>query len=244
MSVHPAVRRLRNELKQFRAENADLKEHVAAEKKQLAAITALQEQHIDEFGTRDPALDARFRRVDDRFDGIIAKDRRQVAAERKDAKHDLKAAQPFMKLKTTNRIRGALGLEALDKTPVNLKTVAGCAQALLNSKNVSFWSGLSTGSDEKNLERLADGKKALVPAKGTQVMPKLSMMRALVAMSKRGKIQINALTGGVHSTNSNHYRGTAVDLSIHTGNSGMIERVARKFGGIRNFERTHIHLDF
>ena len=63
-------------------------------------------------------------------------------------------------------------------------------------------------------------------------------------MSKHGHIQINALTGGEHSIGSNHYHGTAVDLDLNTGNSGMIASIARRFGGFRNSETSHIHLDF
>ncbi len=123
-------------------------------------------------------------------------------------------------------------------------TVAACAKFLLNSPNVSFWTGLSTGSDRKNLERLANGEKARVPAKGTEVMPKLKMMQALVAMAKNGPIMINALTGGSHSPNSNHYLGIAVDLDIHRGSTSQIVAIAARFGGKRNFEQDHIHLDF
>ena len=83
-----------------------------------------------------------------------------------------------------------------------------------------------------------------MPATGGQVLPKLKMMQALVAMSKKGKIMINALTGGHHTTGSNHYRGTAVDLDLSTGNAAMIQSIARKYGGVRNSETSHIHLDF
>jgi peptidoglycan hydrolase-like protein with peptidoglycan-binding domain len=140
-------------------------------------------------------------------------------------------------------------LKALEKAAKaaqapNLKTVKGCAQFLLKSKNVSFWSGLSSGSDRANLERLAKGQKAFVPATGGHVMPKLGMMQALVDMAKHGPIMINALTGGTHSPNSNHYRGLAVDLDLSVGNTAQIESLARRHGGARNFERDHIHLDF
>ncbi|HEY4220355.1 MAG TPA: peptidoglycan-binding domain-containing protein [Myxococcota bacterium] len=124
------------------------------------------------------------------------------------------------------------------------KTVKGCAQFLLHSKNVSFWSGLSSGSDRKNVERLAKGEKAFVPATGQFVKPDLKMMQALVDMAKHGRIQINALTGGQHVANSNHYRGHAVDLDLAVGNSAQIERIANRYGGTRNFETSHIHLDF
>ena len=130
------------------------------------------------------------------------------------------------------------------KTQPNTNTVKGCAEFLLRSGNVSFWTGLSTGSDRANMERLARTGKALVNHTGQWVTPKLSMMKALVAMAKEGPIQITALTGGEHSTNSNHYRGTAVDMSIHTGSPSEIARIANRFGGFRNFETDHIHLDF
>jgi peptidoglycan hydrolase-like protein with peptidoglycan-binding domain len=124
------------------------------------------------------------------------------------------------------------------------RTVAGAARFLLNSPNVKFWNGLSTGSDRKNLERLARGERAMVDAQGHQVAVNPRMMQALAEMARRGPIQINALTGGVHSHGSQHYRGNAVDLSTHVGNAREIERIAQQFGGRRNHERTHIHLSF
>lgn len=140
-------------------------------------------------------------------------------------------------------------LKALEKAAKaaaapNTNTVAGCAQFLLKSHNVSFWSGLSTGSDRKNLELLAKGHKAFVPATGGHVTPSLKMMQALVDMAKHGPIMINALTGGHHSPNSNHYRGVAVDLDLSRGSATQIARIANQHGGRRNFETDHIHLDF
>lgn len=199
--------------------------------------------------------------------GEIAQDRKEIAHDRKVIKHDhlelkqdrarnarlrrvalkhLRPAEYEMGLEATNRVRRELGLSRVNHVirPMNLNTVRGCAQFLLESPNVRFWSGLSTGSDRKNLERLARGDKAFVPATGGHVTPKLSMMRALVDMAKHGRVMINALTGGSHSSNSNHYRGTAVDLDLSTGNAGQLAAIARRYGGIRNFETTHIHLDF
>jgi hypothetical protein len=69
-------------------------------------------------------------------------------------------------------------------------------------------------------------------------------MQALVEMSKQGPIMINALTGGEHSDGSNHYSGTAVDLDISVGDPAQIEAIANQFGGVRNFETDHIHIDF
>lgn len=245
---------------------AETKRDTAAEKKALAQIATQQQQLTDGFDQlttpedQQAALQKMFAlgqkqvQTKDRFDSELAGDKKatakQTAAEhkwQKQGRKDLKPAEFHLGLHATNVRRHELGLHAVNKVvrpPENLNTVKGCAQFLLHSKNVSFWSGLSTGSDRKNVERLAKGEKAFVPATGGHVTPKLKLMQALCAMAKKGHIQINALTGGVHSPNSNHYHGTAVDLDLSTGNSGMIESTARKFGGVRNFETDHIHLDF
>jgi hypothetical protein len=83
-----------------------------------------------------------------------------------------------------------------------------------------------------------------VPATGQTVTPKLEAMQALVEMANNGPIMINALTGGQHSTNSNHYSGLAIDLDIGVGDPAQIEAIANKYGGTRNSETDHIHLDF
>lgn len=177
----------------------------------------------------------------------VTKDHQSVKADHQRALKDLRPAEYKLGLKATNAYRKDLGLKAVDKVvrpPENLNTVKGCAQFLLKSPNVSFWSGLSSGSDRKNVERLANGEKAYVPATGGYVTPKLKLMQALVAMAKAGRVQINALTGGVHTPGSNHYKGEAVDLELTVGNPSQLVRIANKYGGVRNSETTHIHLDF
>ncbi|MHB8873347.1 MAG: hypothetical protein ACYC8T_06640 [Myxococcaceae bacterium] len=176
----------------------------------------------------------------------LDKDGRQVKNERQDAMKHLRPAEYHMGLKATNRARHQLGLKAVDSPirPGGTGSVKACAQFLLSSNNVSFWSGLSTGSDRKNLERLARGEKAYVPATGGYVTPNLKMMQALVDMAKHGPIMINALTGGSHSVGSNHYSGTAVDLDVGVGSASEIASIANKYGGYRNYETSHIHLDF
>lgn len=124
------------------------------------------------------------------------------------------------------------------------KTVEGCAQILLDSKNVGYWSDLSTGSDRTSLEQLAKDGTADVPFTGGETTPQLPMMQALVDMARQGPIQINALTGGEHSVGSNHYIGHAVDLDIGVGDPAQIESIANAHGGTRNSEADHIHLDF
>ena len=118
------------------------------------------------------------------------------------------------------------------------------ARFLLNSPNVRFWNGLSTGSDRANMQRLARGEHALSNATGQRVDVNPRLMQALVAMAKQGPIQINALTGGTHSHGSRHYTGNAVDLDTHTGNIRRQVEIARQFGGRRNHETSHAHISF
>jgi peptidoglycan hydrolase-like protein with peptidoglycan-binding domain len=135
------------------------------------------------------------------------------------------------------------GLDAMN--PRNM-TAQQAAQALLNSPNVSFWGGLSTGSDRVQLERIARGENPRVPAHGPNATTTINpnMLRALVAMSREGRIQINALTGGSHSTNSNHYRGDSVDMQPGVGlSTSRIRQIAAEYGGVKNNE-AHIHLTF
>lgn len=247
-----AVRRLNHDLGALNQARGKLTRDAGAEKKALAAIAAQRQTAAanPDPAVRDPqlkSLDAKAQRTRDQFDRAIAGDKRLIAKDLRAGRHHLRPAEYRLDLKTTNRDRHALGLHAVShaiRPPPSTRTVAGCAQLLLRSPNVSFWTGLSTGSERKTFEALAHGHKAYVPHTGGHVMPKLKMMQALVAMSKHGHIMINALTGGTHSPNSNHYRGTAVDLDVSTGNHGMIEHTARQHGGLRNSETDHIHLDF
>jgi hypothetical protein len=70
------------------------------------------------------------------------------------------------------------------------------------------------------------------------------MMQALVEIANKGPVMINALTGGDHSSTSNHYTGNAVDLDIGVGDAEQIASIAGEYGGVRNSETSHIHLDF
>jgi hypothetical protein len=236
MTITAPARRLFNDMQRFRTEKKEMKRHIDQKARSLAAI--------DSFMPAGPLRLARKKDVRDHFDPMLRHDKKEVIAARHNAMDHLHAAELRMPLEKTNRIRKALDLDPLKHRPVDTRSVAGCARYLLKSKNVSFWSGLSTGSDRKNLVRLAHGLKAKVPATGGKVKPSLKMMRALVDMARHGRIQINALTGGSHSPNSNHYRGLAVDLDVNVGNPRRIERIANRHGGTRNFETSHIHLDF
>lgn len=140
--------------------------------------------------------------------------------------------------------RGIAARRRFRRAVTSLDTVRGCASFLLNSPNVSFWDGLSTGSDRHRLVELAAAGEAYCPHTNERVTVSLSLLQALVDMAQHGHILINALTGGTHSAGSRHYRGLAVDLDLSVGDTAEIERIARRHGGSRNFETDHIHLDF
>jgi len=148
-------------------------------------------------------------------------------------------AQHAARQKSRLQGRGTAALTAIRravKNRMSTNTVTGCARQLLASKNVSFWTGLSTGSERTALERAARG--------GEHAPFRLALMQALVAMARKGPILIIALTGGAHAPNSHHRRGTAVDLDLSVGTPRELEEIARRYGGIRNWERDHMHLDF
>jgi hypothetical protein len=132
--------------------------------------------------------------------------------------------------------------------PADKKVIQASAQKLLAQHaagKVRFWDGLSTGSELRKVQSLAGGQPAYVDKTGQAVWPNARMMQSLVEMAELpGGIHVNALTGGGHSANSNHYRGNAVDLDLNSGNAAQIADIAQRYGGRRNYESDHIHLDF
>lgn len=157
-------------------------------------------------------------------------------------------ARHYQEITTAAKDFGGFKEEAVSGTSgasgKDIKSVKQAAQALLDNPNVSYWDALSSGSDRAALEDLARTGQTKVPQTGEVVTPRLEMMQALVEMANNGPIMINALTGGEHSVGSNHYSGLAVDLDIGTGDAAQIEAIANKYGGTRNSESDHIHLDF
>lgn len=139
-----------------------------------------------------------------------------------------------------NKERDRLGL---NEPAATTKNVQGCAQLLLDSKNVSYSEWLSSGSDRAAVEEIAKTGKSTVPVTGEQVTPNLGMMQALVEMARTGPVEITAITGGEHSEGSNHYSGTAVDLALGSRDTEL-EGIANRFGGVRNYETSHLHIDF
>jgi hypothetical protein len=92
---------------------------------------------------------------------------------------------------------------------------------------------------------VAAGHKAPVAATGVPTAVNENMIRGLAAMVDAGAVLINCMTNGSHHANSNHYKGTAVDLDLTSPlGSRAIEAIARAHSGLRNFESNHIHIDF
>lgn len=121
------------------------------------------------------------------------------------------------------------------------------AREILANKNIQFASWLSTGSDRKIFEGIAAGHLPYVPHWGKRASHvNLAVLRALAEMGRHGQVTVNAFTGGVHSSEaSRHYRDDALDLDLGSGlGAGRITRIAGRFGGSRNSESDHIHLDF
>lgn len=126
--------------------------------------------------------------------------------------------------------------------------VVSDARKILASGNTRFPLRLETGGtarrDFESIVSHGDGQ-AWVPHTGQWTPVKRSLMDALTAMAGSGGTWINALTGGNHSNGSHHYSGTAVDLDLGSPlGAGRIQSIARRFGGARNYETSHIHLDF
>jgi hypothetical protein len=120
------------------------------------------------------------------------------------------------------------------------------AKKILESPNSKFLFSSSTGGTARaGFEAIENNRKAPVAATGLPTDVDASLLQALAAMVDHGAILINCLTNGRHVTNSNHYRGKAVDLDLTSPlGARAIEAIALLHGGRRNFESNHIHIDF
>jgi hypothetical protein len=112
---------------------------------------------------------------------------------------------------------------------------------------VTFPYQSSTGDSKEVLKQLADGKEAPVTCSNagtnhTKVNP--NILKFVIAASEKTKVGINAITDKCHTSGSNHYKGKAIDLQLGVGDTGQILNIAKQYGGVRNSETSHIHLDF
>lgn len=120
------------------------------------------------------------------------------------------------------------------------------AKKILESPHARFvFSSPTGGTARPGLEAIAAGRLAPVAATGRSTDLDEDLLRALAAMVDAGVVLINCVTNGRHVANSNHYRGHAVDLDLTSPlGARAIEAIARRHAGRRNFESSHIHIDF
>jgi hypothetical protein len=120
------------------------------------------------------------------------------------------------------------------------------AHKILESPNSRFLFSSPTGGTARGgFEAIAAGRKAPVAATGGTTDVSENLLRGVAAMVDAGVVLINCLTNGKHVTNSNHYRGKAVDLDLTSPlGARAIEAIAIQHNGRRNFEADHIHIDF
>ncbi len=134
-----------------------------------------------------------------------------------------------------------------DGTTSDTGAVSGDAKSLaqqlldrVGSGQISTLDNGTGASVKNNLQDLADGKNpktskqfkqcATPPATAdTEVDPQL--LKFLVDLSGSNKLTINALTGGCHTANSNHYKGKAVDLGCSPQlQKSVIDQIGSKYG--------------
>lgn len=134
-------------------------------------------------------------------------------------------------------------LPKLSRSPKNPALRTWASQA---AKRGSFVYKAETGDfASKGLQEMAKTGRARVPATGQRVVINPRLLQFLAAATKAGDVKINAVVNGNHTAGSNHYKGNAVDIDLTSGlGAGRITSIARRFGGVRNSEGDHIHLDF
>lgn len=123
-----------------------------------------------------------------------------------------------------------------------------CARVILRAHaagRVSFWSGLSTGPDLVQIQRVARGEPMVAEARmygRRRSHPSIKMMRWLAECAAKGhRFQINALTGGTHSANTTHQYALSAD--IHRADREILDEL-RKYGGRLLDEGSHLHCSF
>lgn len=126
-------------------------------------------------------------------------------------------------------------------------TVQELAQQMLANSNIKYW---NNGVDTKGVvTALSRGGKAYttspdayaVSHREVDINP--NILRFILEVGKTSPVTVNALTDKDHSSTSNHYKGTAVDLEDNISPS-ITDPIAAKYGGTRNSERSHWHYDF
>lgn len=127
------------------------------------------------------------------------------------------------------------------------------AQQLLDNPNVTYPYVDTKGVTAKDvLEEVVSTGKGIVNSPDvskTSVAVSENLLKALVEYAKDHKIGLNPITNADHSSTSNHYKGTAVDIACDPAlDRGAFDAIAEKYGGKNNGEvcpgDSHWHYDF
>lgn len=123
------------------------------------------------------------------------------------------------------------------------------AQEMLRNPHIAYWN-TSHGSTRAIVVDLAAGRCAPVAAPNAHGCVKEldpRVLETILEISKHMNVQVNALTDKWHTNGSNHYKGKAADLSVigkSYAQQGEMAGIARRHGGFRNSETSHIHLNY
>lgn len=128
------------------------------------------------------------------------------------------------------------------------------AQELLDNSNVSYpYKDTARGLTVRDvLEQVAKTGEGIVDSSDvdyTSVPVSPNLLAALVEYAQDHQLGLNALTNGDHSSDSNHYKGRAIDIACSPSlDRTAFDEVAAKYGGRNNGEvcpgSGHWHYDF
>ncbi len=146
-------------------------------------------------------------------------------------------------------------IAAAPETDATTEEVSGDVQQLakdmLANSKITYWTndGINT---RDVVVALSEGKKAYTTAANApnkEADINANILKFIIEVGKTKKIMVNALTDKKHDApSSNHYKGLAVDLDSNAGNTeasvAELNKVAAKYGGVKNIESNHHHYDF
>lgn len=146
---------------------------------------------------------------------------------------------------------GALATDTTEEAPSETSDdLKDLATRMLQEGNITYWTNNGVNTRDV-VKALSEGKKAYTTspeAASKEVDLNPNILKFILEASKDGRIMVNALTDKDHSSNSNHYKGLAVDLDSASQNTaipvGKLQSIASKFGGKKNGESGHHHFDF
>lgn len=138
--------------------------------------------------------------------------------------------------------------QANDSPGADAETIDGSAkdlaQQILDNPNITYWDQARDAGDQSrpsdNLRSIAKGELAHTskrgPAKGATTAIDVNLLKFIAELGSKRKIMINAIAGQVHSANSNHYKGLAVDFNCGDDIPQTADAIGKKYGVGKNYE--------